>query len=64
MPVSPSPWLVAAIAFIVLGCSRGIHASFGVFNVALLDAFGWSRGATAAMVRRQLRLTSLTLSDF
>jgi hypothetical protein len=23
---------------------RGLHSSFGVFNVALLDAFGWNRG--------------------
>jgi MFS family permease len=45
----PTPWSIAALAFIVLGFSRGIHSSFGVFNVALLDAFGWSRGATAGI---------------
>jgi MFS family permease len=44
-----TPWFVAAIAFIVLGFSRGIHSSFGVFNVVLLDTFGWSRGATAGI---------------
>ena len=49
MRFSPTPWLVAAIAFIVLGFSRGIQSSFGVFNVALLDTFGWSRGATAGI---------------
>ena len=49
MRFSPTPWLVAGIAFVVLGISRGIHTSFGVFNVALLDAFGWSRGATAGI---------------
>ncbi len=49
MRFSPTPWLVAGIAFVVLGISRGIHTSFGVFNVALLDTFGWSRGATAGI---------------
>ncbi|HEX9262987.1 MAG TPA: MFS transporter [Candidatus Binatia bacterium] len=49
MRFAPTPWLVATIAFVVLGFSRGIHSSFGVFNVALLDTFGWSRGATAGI---------------
>ena len=49
MRFSPTPWLVASLAFVVLGFSRGIHSSFGVFNVALLDTFGWSRGATAGI---------------
>ena len=49
MRFSPTPWFVAALAFVVLGFSRGLHSSFGVFNVALLDTFGWSRGATAGI---------------
>jgi MFS family permease len=49
MRFSPTPWFVAGIAFVVLGVSRGMHSSFGVFNVALLDTFGWSRGATAGI---------------
>ena len=49
MRLSPNPWLVAALAFVVLGFSRGLHSSFGVFNVALLDSFNWSRGATAGI---------------
>src|ERR687893_311436 len=49
MLFSPTPWLVAALAFVVLGFSRGLHSSFGVFNVALLDSFNWSRGATAGI---------------
>ena len=49
MRFSPTPWFVASLAFVVLGFSRGIHSSFGVFNVALLDTFGWSRGATAGI---------------
>jgi MFS family permease len=59
MRVSPSPWLIAAVAFVVLGFSRGIHASFGVFNVALLDAFGWSRGATAGIFSVVLTVDAL-----
>lgn len=49
MRFPPTPWFVASLAFVVLGFSRGIHSSFGVFNVALLDTFGWSRGATAGI---------------
>jgi hypothetical protein len=39
MRFSPTPWLVAALAFLILGFTRGLHSSFGVFLVALLDAF-------------------------
>jgi MFS transporter, OFA family, oxalate/formate antiporter len=55
----PTPWLVAGIAFVVLGISRGIHTSFGVFNVALLDTFGWSRGATAGIFSIVLAVDAL-----
>ena len=59
MRFSPTPWLIAAVAFIVLGFSRGIHTSFGVFNVALLDTFGWSRGATAGIFAVVLTMDAL-----
>ena len=49
MRFSPTPWLIAALAFVILGFSRGLHSSFGVFYVALLDTYGWSRGATAGV---------------
>ena len=49
MRFSPKPWLVACIAFIVIGFSRGLHSSFGVFYVSLLDNFGWGRGVTAGV---------------
>lgn len=49
MRVFPTPWLIAALGFLILGLSRGIHSSFGVFYVALLDNFGWSRGVTAGV---------------
>lgn len=44
-----SSWIIAAMGFLILGFSRGINSSFGVFYVALLGAFGWSRGATAGV---------------
>ncbi len=57
--LAPTPWLIAALAFIVLGFSRGIHSSFGVFNVALLENFGWSRGATAGIFAVVLTMDAL-----
>lgn len=59
MRFSPTPWLIAGIAFGVLGFSRGLHTSFGVFNVALLDTFGWSRGATAGIFSVVLTVDAL-----
>ena len=59
MRFSPTPWLIAGIAFGVLGFSRGLHTSFGVFNVALLDTFGWSRGATAGIFSVVLTMDAL-----
>ncbi len=38
----------------VFGFARGIHTSFGVFYIALLDNFGWSRGATAGVYSMNL----------
>jgi MFS family permease len=49
MRSSQKPWFIAGLAFVVLGFSRGLHSSFGIFNVALLETFGWSRGATAGI---------------
>ncbi|MBI4528071.1 MAG: MFS transporter [Deltaproteobacteria bacterium] len=40
---------IMAIAFIIFGFARGVHSSFGVFYVALLQTFGWGRGITAAV---------------
>lgn len=56
MEISKSPAAVlkryglVILGFIHLAVGRGLHGTFGVFYVALLDAFGWSRGATAAAV--------------
>src|SRR3989338_1968731 len=49
MPRLSGSWFIAALGFMVLGFSRGINSSFGVFYVALLNTFGWSRGATAGV---------------
>ena len=59
MRFSPTPWFIAGLAFVVLGLSRGIQSSFGVFNVALLDNFGWSRGATAGIFSIVLTVDAL-----
>src|ERR1700755_3636653 len=59
MRFSRTPWFIASLAFVVLGFSRGIHSSFGVFNVALLDTFGWSRGATAGIFSVVLAVDAL-----
>jgi MFS family permease len=54
-----APWFIAGLAFVVIGFSRGVHSSFGVFNVALLDAFAWSRGATAGIFAVVLTMDAL-----
>jgi MFS family permease len=42
------PWIVVAAVWITLAVSSGLYFSFPIFFVALLEEFGWSRGATAA----------------
>jgi MFS family permease len=41
---------LVALAFLHIGVGRGLHGTFGVFFVALLDAFGWSRATTAGAI--------------
>ncbi|HXH83628.1 MAG TPA: MFS transporter [Candidatus Tectomicrobia bacterium] len=48
MPLAHRPWIVVGAVWIVLAVSSGLYFSFPVFFVALLEEFGWSRGATAA----------------
>ena len=38
---------VVALGFVHIAVGRGLHGTFGVFFVALLDFFGWSRAVTA-----------------
>ncbi len=50
-----------ALAFLHIGVSRGLSGTFGVFFVALLDAFGWSRGATAGAISIEIAVEGLCL---
>jgi MFS family permease len=54
MPTLPSfghdaiaRWTVVAAVWVTLAIAFGLNFSFPVFFVALLEEFGWSRGATA-----------------
>jgi MFS family permease len=50
-----------ALAFLHIAVSRGLHGTFGVFFVAMLDAFGWSRGATAGAISLAIVFEGLCL---
>jgi MFS family permease len=41
---------LVAVAFLHIAVGRGLHGTFGVFFVAMLDAFGWSRATTAGAI--------------
>jgi MFS family permease len=43
-----TPWIVVGAIWVTLAIASGLYFSFPVFFVALLEEFGWSRGATAA----------------
>src|SRR3989442_6039061 len=45
---SRRPWLVVGTVWVTLAIAAGLSFSFPIFFVALLEEFGWSRGATAA----------------
>jgi MFS family permease len=40
-------WVVVAVSFLTLFMALGIRYSYGVFFVAIVREYGWSRGATA-----------------
>ncbi len=42
------PWTVVGAVWLTLAIASGLYFSFPIFFVALLEEFGWSRGATAA----------------
>lgn len=52
---------LVGLAFIHLAVSRGIRGTFGVFYVALLEAFGWSRGATAGALSLSVVLEGISM---
>jgi MFS family permease len=41
---------LVALAFFHIAVGRGLHGTFGVFFVAMLDTFAWSRAATAGAI--------------
>jgi predicted MFS family arabinose efflux permease len=41
---------MVALSFTHMVVSRGLHGTFGIFYVALIETFGWSRAATAGAV--------------
>ena len=38
-------WLIVALSFLTLSAHGSARMSFSLFQVALIDEFGWSRGA-------------------
>ncbi len=52
---------LVALAFLHIGVSRGLSGTFGVFFVAMLDAFGWSRGTTAGAISLAIAFEGLCL---
>ncbi|HEX2439299.1 MAG TPA: MFS transporter [Methylomirabilota bacterium] len=44
----PRPWIVVFSIWLTLAIASGLYFSFPVFFVALVEDFGWTRGATAA----------------
>lgn len=52
---------LVALAFLHIGVGRGLHGTFGVFFVAMLDAFGWSRATTAGAISLAIVFEGLCL---
>lgn len=40
-------WIIVALSFLCLSVSLGVRYCFGIFYVAILDEYGWSRAQTA-----------------
>src|SRR5262245_1296261 len=47
-PDGALPWIVVGAVWVTLAIASGLYFSFPIFFVALVEEFGWSRGATAA----------------
>ena len=42
-------WIVVAVAFITMGIGVNARTSFSLLYPAILDEYGWDRGATAGI---------------
>ena len=42
-------WVIVAVSFVTLFWTLGTRFSFGIFYVAILDEYGWSRAETAGI---------------
>jgi MFS family permease len=49
-PLALKRYGLVALAFFHIAVGRGLHGTFGVFFVAMLDSFGWSRALTAGAI--------------
>ena len=54
-------WVIVGVSALVFALVRGVNDAFGVFFVAILEEFGWSRAAVAG-VFSCARLTEGTIS--
>jgi MFS family permease len=65
MAASKNPGLrrygLVGLGFTHLGVSRGLHGTFGVFYVAFIEAFGWSRAAAAGALSLSVIVEGLSL---
>lgn len=52
---------LVGLGFTHLGVSRGVHGTFGVFYVAFIEAFGWSRAAAAGALSLSVIVEGLSL---
>jgi len=52
---------LVGLAFIHLGVARGLRATFGVFFVALIETFKWSRGATAGALSLSIAFEGVSM---
>lgn len=52
---------LVGLGFTHLGVSRGLHGTFGVFYVAFIEAFGWSRAAAAGALSLAIITEGLSL---
>ncbi len=53
-------WVVVASTFVTMALSWGVHYSFSVFYVALLEQFNWGRAATAGVFSTFVLFSSIT----